>query len=162
MAAAPGNTNALKHGHTRGRWIGRAETPEYQSWGAMLARCNNPRNASFKRYGGRGLAVCKRWYKFENFLADMGPRPTGHILDRINNNKNYGPKNCRWAPPKESANNRHNTFYLTAFNKTQPLMHWARETGIYPNTIRERLRQGWSPEDALTHPVRIYIRSKKD
>lgn len=94
----------LRHGEADRR-NGKVTT-EYRSWCAMLARCNNPNNHAYDRYGGRGIRVCKRWLKFENFLADMGRRPLGLTLDRINNDGGYKPSNCRWATPKQQANNR--------------------------------------------------------
>lgn len=94
--------NSATHGHTRGHKY----TPEYLSWYAMRQRVNNKNHEHYPYYGGRGIKICKRWEKFANFLADMGPRPKGHTLDRKDTNGNYEPKNCKWSTWKEQQNNR--------------------------------------------------------
>lgn len=81
-------------------------TPTWQSWTSMRRRCKDTKRQNYKFYGGRGIKACERWEKFENFLADMGHRPDGTTLDRIDNQKDHGPGNCRWATPKEQSNNR--------------------------------------------------------
>jgi hypothetical protein len=95
-------TNNLTHGHTRQYRY----TPEYHSWQAMMARCKNPKQKSWKNYGGRGIKICKHWSSFEVFLKDMEPRPKGTTLERKNNDGNYDPGNCKWATPIEQARNR--------------------------------------------------------
>ena len=91
------------------RFHGKHKTPEYVAWVSMLQRCNNPQSPSFHHYGGRGITVCERWLKFENFLADIGPRPSPELsLQRINNDLGYFSENCKWATRKEQASNMRN------------------------------------------------------
>lgn len=96
------HTPGLRHGHNTRE----AKSPTYQSWAGMKSRCLNPHDDNFHNYGGRGISICKRWLKFENFLADMGKRPVGRTLDRFpDKNGNYERRNCRWATWKEQMNN---------------------------------------------------------
>src|ERR1019366_1793333 len=103
----------------------------------------------FKDYGGRGIKVCERWASFENFLADMGPRPKGTSIERVDNDKGYEPGNCRWATRGEQAANRRNNHPITHNGETLHVAEWARRTGLHVQTILWRLRNGFSPERAL-------------
>lgn len=103
LRAYVGHAVNLRHGHC----LNRGNSPERQSWRGMKDRCNNPNHVRYARYGGRGITICERWQSsFEQFLADMGPRPPGMTLDRINPDGNYEPDNCRWATSHEQAVNR--------------------------------------------------------
>lgn len=150
--SAIGNRNAVKHGHCprTGR------PPEYEAWRSMNARCYNPRRGDYRRYGGRGITVCDRWrHSFENFLADMGPRPSPtHSLDRVNNDGSYEKDNCRWATRIEQQRNTRHNHYLTAFNRTQCVSAWAEEFGMSKTLLLGRLKRGMTVEDALNKPRR--------
>lgn len=124
-------------------------TPEYEAWCAIIKRCNNPRNRSFPNYGARGIRICRRWLKFENFLADMGKRPHGKSIDRIDNDGNYTPSNCRWATKLEQDRNRRTTRMLTYRGETLCVTEWAERIGINRQTIFTRLRKGWPIAKAL-------------
>lgn len=126
----------------------------YSSYLAMKRRCTDPGDISYCRYGARGIRVCERWLEsFENFLADMGERPKGFDLDRINNDGNYEPGNCRWISHKQNARNRSNNRLLTHQGVTRTLAEWAEVTGLGV-ALQGRIRNGWSVEDALTKPLR--------
>ena len=135
-----------RHGHAR-----QGKTATYVSWESARNRCRNPNSDSF--YGDRGISFAPEWNDFNQFLADMGERPEGSTLDRINNDKGYEPGNCRWATPKQQAFNRRNT-HLPEFHEFQGkrlrLEEWAAETGINKKTLSTRLHRGWSLERALT------------
>lgn len=124
-----------------------------QSWVAMRGRCLDEKNPSFPRYGGRGIAICDRWIdSFETFLADMGGRPPGTSLDRINNDGHYEPRNCRWATQKEQSRNTSVNHLVTWRGETKCLQDWADATGIGVDAIFHRLKVGWSVDAALTTP----------
>lgn len=143
----------------RGYWKhGKQRTPEWRSWVSMRNHCYYPKNNRYHSHGGRGIKVCDRWLGesgFVNFLADMGPKPSPrHSIDRIDNNGNYEPGNCRWATPKEQANNTRRNLLLTHNGRTMPLQAWANESGVERRTLAQRIRYGWPMELALIPPKR--------
>ncbi len=130
----------------------RSYTTEYYAWENMIARCNYPSYRSRHRYKDRNITVCERWlHSFDNFLADMGLKPTsGHSLDRKDNDGNYELSNCRWATKREQANNQCRIRLLTYQGKTQTVAEWVRELGLNDNKIRGRIRYGWPVERILS------------
>lgn len=116
----------------------------------MHRRCQD---ASNPVYGGRGISVCERWASFENFLEDMGVRPIGCTIDRIDPNGHYTPENCRWAPDNVQQRNRRSCRYISHNNETLSLVEWAERLGCKYSTLRMRLEKGWSVERTLTTPV---------
>jgi hypothetical protein len=134
------------HGHTADHIV----TPTYRSWLNMNNRCNNPRNSRFGDYGGRGIVICERWMKFENFFADMGEQPKGLQIERIDNDGNYEPSNCKWATRLEQANNRRSNKMLTLNGESKLLKLWTKDLGLGQHTIRDRIRRGLSMERVLT------------
>lgn len=117
-------------------------------------------------YGGRGIKVCERWMEsFANFIADMGARPSEeHSLDRIDNNGNYEPGNCRWATATEQSRNKRNNRLLTVFGETKPLSAWVEDSrcAVSRESLKDRVRRGWDVEKALTTPSAKYVRRTTD
>lgn len=137
------------HGHSRNY----TSSPEFRCWMSMRTRCSNQKLRCYPRYGGRGIRVCDRWQEFENFLADMGPRPSpAHSIEREDSNGNYEPGNCRWATPKEQAANRCDTVRIEHNGRTMILADWARETGVDQAVIRRRMKRGATFEQAISVP----------
>jgi AraC-like DNA-binding protein len=133
---------------------GMSNTPTYHSWEAMIQRCTNEDHHSFEDYGGRGITICVGWFSFRRFFKDMGVRPEGKTLDRLNGDGNYTPKNCRWSTLEEQNNNRRNTRRITFLGECLSLKQWARRLGMYDCTLQHRLdHHGWSIERALTTPT---------
>ncbi len=130
-------------------------TPEYETWRSMLARGRGTNKRGRHNYAERGITVCQRWIdSFEDFLIDMGPKPSpNHSIDRIDNNGNYEPGNCRWATKKQQDRNRRTNRLLTLNGKTMCLVEWAESLGVTSQTIINRLdTYGWCLEEALTLP----------
>lgn len=131
---------------------GMKDTSAYHRWNGMIGRCYNTKNKKFHRYGGRGISVCARWRKsFLNFFDDMGHPPLGTSLDRIDNNGNYEPSNCRWATPKQQQNNRSDSRVFFYLGETRKLSEISMLCGISSKLIRQRVdRDGLSIELATT------------
>lgn len=119
----------------------------------MRSRCNNPNVPNYNDYGGRGIKVCARWSRFENFIEDMGKRPSSkYTLERKDNDDDYGPENCFWATRLQQGNNKRNNLRVRAFGREQTVSQWAREVGCNEIMLRKRILRGWDPEEALTRP----------
>lgn len=144
----------IKHGHAG---IG-VRRQGYGIWSAMKDRCSNPSNPEFGCYGGRGISVCARWKaSFEEFISDMGLRPSRkYSIDRIDNNGNYEPGNCRWATRREQDDNRRNAMFVSYRGQTMIFRKAVLAAGsvVLAPTARWRIRNGWSVEAALETPAR--------
>lgn len=144
-----------KHGHETGR----KQSGTYATWRNMIRRCSDPKILHYENYGGRGITVCDRWVKFENFLEDMGERPVGMTIERIDNNGNYEPRNCRWATKKEQGRNKRNNKILTFMGQSMTATDWAEKIGVEPRIVLSRLNTyKWSVEKTLTTPVIKYMK----
>ena len=128
---------------------------EHRSWRAMITRCTNPRQGNYCNYGGRGIRVCIRWRRsFAAFMEDMGPRPAGnYAIDRMNNDGDYEPTNCRWVTQAVNNQKRRNNRMLTRDGVTRSVTEWSNLVGIPATVISKRLRRGWTVDDALTIPM---------
>lgn len=126
----------------------------YHTWQGMKARCYNKNSFGWDRYGGRGITVCERWKdSFEDFLEDMGECPKGMSIDRINNDGDYEPENCRWATRSQQQRNKRNNRKIVAFGEEKTMTEWEEITGISDSTIDARIKNGLLPEEALSKPV---------
>lgn len=128
---------------------------EYTAWSGMNCRCNNPAVLNYANYGGRGIKVCARWSSFKHFLSDMGRKPTPqHSLDRVNNEGNYEPENCRWATRAQQNNNKRNQRMVTIAGFTLTLTEaWRAMKSPAPfATVKRRLDRGWDLMIALKTP----------
>lgn len=131
---------------------GRSKTPTYRSWSIAKRRCTNPRDITYPLYGGRGIRMCERWANsFAAFLTDMGARPPGHTLDRIDNDRGYEPANCRWATPRQQALNRRNLRLYTHDGFTGSIKDLAIRAGLSPSCVYQRLKAGQTISHALSH-----------
>jgi hypothetical protein len=132
---------------------GMTKSPEHKIWDAMRQRCDTESNIHYHNYGGRGIKVCERWSRFENFFADMGERPGKHYsIDRINNDGNYEPENCRWTVRIVQARNTRANKLVTFNGETKCIAEWAELFGMPYKLLWKRLKLGWSIEVALKTP----------
>ena len=120
---------------------GMSKTNSYAIWAYMKDRCSNHKTPNYKNYGGRGIHVCKRWGKFENFYADMGERPGRMTIERIDNNENYSPSNCRWATRKEQARNTRTNHRISYKGKTKCIAEWAEDLGLNYKALWSRIQR---------------------
>jgi hypothetical protein len=119
----------------------------------MKSRCLNSRHEDFANYGGRGITVCRRWYLFKNFLADMGRRPSPrHMLERRRNNEGYGKENCKWALSKEQNRNTRRNRRLVFKGRGQTQSAWTEDLGLSHSAVYTRIRRGWSVAEAVSLP----------
>lgn len=123
----------------------------YRSWASMLQRCTNVKSPHYKEYGGRGIKVCEKWVLFSNFYSDMGDRPEGYTLNRIDNDGNYEPSNCEWATRKQQASNRRSSRLFTRNGVTKSLKQWSEIQDLNYKLVWQRIyRNNWSVEQALS------------
>jgi len=148
-----GNQRGLKHG----MW----GTSEYKIWDSMIQRCRCSKKPGYKNYGGRGINVCIRWKNFSDFYADMGNRPSPkHTLDRIDNNGNYCPENCKWSTYAEQSRNKRNNRIVEYKGQEYCFIDLANKFGLNFDTLSGRLKLGWSLEKALHEPTQKLITYK--
>lgn len=128
---------------------GMKDTPIHRIWWAMMQRCHDKNSQAYPRYGGRGINVCARWQEFAAFYADMGDRPAGMSLERINNDGDYEPGNVRWASSKDQANNRRSNRFIEHNGERLTVAQWAAKSGVPMGTLWSRLKRGINIAEAL-------------
>jgi hypothetical protein len=116
--------------------------PAYWPWIAMRQRCRNTKSKDYARWGARGITVCQRWDSFDAFCADMGPRPLGSSIDRIDPNRGYSPDNCRWATPKQQARNRRDVVRVRTNRGVEDLVDYGQRIGLTKGAVHLRLKRG--------------------
>lgn len=149
-----GNSNtSLRHGHAAGSKL---ESPTYISYYAMRARCCNPNSPKYPAYGAIGITVCDQWINsFKNFLLDMGDRPHGTSIDRIDGSGPYSKENCRWATITEQQRNIKSNRNILFNGKTQCLSAWSQETGLSECVISYRIKANWPIDKVMTIPAKF-------
>jgi hypothetical protein len=139
---------------THGMW----KDPIFKAWKNMISRCSDPRNKRYYCYGGQGIKVCERWTVLENFVQDMSDTyKPGLTIDRIDNDGDYEPTNCRWATTAQQNRNYRRNVVLHYNGESMCVVDWALKLNINPKTVYDRIKAGWSDEDALTRPVMLPI-----
>ena len=142
---------SYKHGHA----IGNKRSRTLRIWSGMIDRCYNKKNKAYKYYGERGITVCDRWHKFDNFLQDMGESPQNLSIERIDNEKGYSIENCKWVTHLEQVSNRRCNIYMTMNGETKILSRWALDYGLNYATLHSRIKTlGWDIERAIKTPVK--------
>lgn len=153
LVASAGRSNYERHGMT--------DTPTHKIWRGLFTRCENPNHRTYKYYGARGIRVCQRWRSFSNFYADMGERPPGLTLDRIDADGDYSPGNCRWATPQTQNANRRSSRLFTHGGETLCIADWAKRARIPYTAMHNRLAVlGWAVERAITTPSKPAIKTQ--
>ncbi|MEY2500568.1 MAG: hypothetical protein QOI07_902 [Verrucomicrobiota bacterium] len=132
---------------------GLSATPLYHLWQTMRQRCENPKAEGYARYGGRGIKVCDRWKSFPKFVSDMSPRPEGRSIERIDNNGDYEPLNCRWATRLEQAHNTRSNRKIRINGENLTSAEWSRKLGGFHTLVANRLKLGWNEEAAVRTPI---------
>lgn len=143
---------------------GRTRDPVYRVWASMVERCNEPRCRAYPSYGGRGIQVCDRWLKFENFIRDMGERPEGSVrytVERVNNDLGYSKDNCKWATYEEQANNKSANVRIEFNGRSLTFSQWCRELNISRSAMNHRFKAGWSVDEAFSTPYPSPYRIKR-
>lgn len=146
------------------RTHGQRKSKIYSIHHDIVNRCTNPKDLSYKNYGGRGIEVCERWKVFENFYEDMGDVPNGMQIDRIDNELGYSKSNCRWISPRDNSNNRRSNHVIDIDGEAKTVSYWAEDprVSVAYSTILTRLNRGWSNKEALfTPPLKKGTRTKK-
>lgn len=135
-------------------------TPTWYSYRAMHTRCTYPCHRSYPNYGGRGITICESWFSLDNFVSDMGIRPEGTSLERLNVNGNYESGNCVWATNKQQTRNKRTNRMVTAFGETKPLIGWVEDSRcrVSKTTLTSRIVRGWGPEKAINTPAQIHVK----
>jgi hypothetical protein len=147
------------HGHSYINCAERLQFLTYRTWVNIHQRCENPKQPAYKWYGAKGVKVCERWGKFENFLADMGLKIPGITIDRIDSYGDYSPANCRWLSNVDQQRNRRRHVLMTYLGETLQAAEWARRLNIHQSTLLKRIKAGWSVEKALSTPSRRLARA---